>query len=111
MKEIKNKTDIIDIARDNFRKAMTFHRRGSGAKIPQFINRNSKKGYGAILKLLTNGNQPSRNAILTQINQRTVPGHYSTAFQSLLWSGFISYNRSEGYSLTDLGKKYVNAFM
>jgi hypothetical protein len=68
---------------------------------------NTTKGYGAIIKLLSKGPQPSRKAILSHINRPTDPGYYADTFQRLLWSKLISYSRTSGYSLTELGKAYA----
>lgn len=97
--------NTIDIARENFMAAAT-HCYFS-PKCPTFSRPNTYDGYGAVLKLLSNGNMPSRAAILKKLGLPSKPGYYSCVFQMLLWSKLISYDRTNGYALTLLGRDFV----
>ena len=72
-----------------------------------FVRPNANTGYGAILKLLANGNQPSRKAILSKLGIPTWKSYYSGVFNRILKANLISYTRANGYELTALGKAYV----
>lgn len=97
--------NIIETARENFI-AASRHCYFSPA-CPTFTKPNAKRGYGAVLKLLSNGNMPSRAAILKKLGLPSRNGYYTSVFQSLLWSKLISYDRANGYALTQLGRDYV----
>ena len=97
--------NTIDIARGNFMTAAA-HCYFS-PKCPTFTRPNTYDGYGAVLKLLSNGNMPSRAAILKKLGLPSKPGYYACVFQTLLWSKLISYDRTNGYALTKLGRDFV----
>jgi Mn-dependent DtxR family transcriptional regulator len=100
--------NTANIARNNFNSVncTSYY----APKCPSFTNPNTKNGYGAIIKLLSRGSQPSRKVIVNSIGLSYTGGTYSTAFQSLLWSGLISYDRNNGYMLTDLGSAYASEY-
>lgn len=97
--------NTIEIARENFEDAAA-HCYFS-PKCPSFTKPNVHYGYGAVLKLLSNGSMPSRAAILKKLGLPSHNGYYASVFQSLLWSKLISYDRANGYALTQLGRDYV----
>ncbi len=97
--------NTIDIARGNFMTAAA-HCYFS-PKCPTFTRPNTYDGYGAVLKLLSNGNMPSRAAILKKLGLPSRHGYYACVFQMLLWSNLISYDRTNGYVLTKLGRDFV----
>jgi len=97
--------NIIETARENFI-AASRHCYFSPT-CPTFTKPNAKRGYGAVLKLLSNGSMPSRAAILKKLGLPSRNGYYTSVFQSLLWSKLISYDRANGYALTQLGRDYV----
>lgn len=96
---------IIETARENF--IVAARHCYFSPVCPTFTKPNAKRGYGAVLKLLSNGSMPSRTAILKKLGLPSRNGYYTSVFQSLLWSKLISYDRANGYALTQLGRDYV----
>lgn len=96
--------NIIETARENFI-AASRHCYFSPT-CPTFTRPNAKCGYGAVLKLLSNGSMPSRTAILKRLSLPSRNGYYARVFQSLLWSKLICHANG-CYALTQLGRDYV----
>lgn len=97
--------NTIEIARENFIAAAA-HCYFSPT-CPSFTKPNEYDGYGAVLKLLSNGSMPSRAAILKKLGLPVRNGYYAAVFQRLLWSKLISYDHANGYALTQLGRDFV----
>ena len=97
--------NTIETARENFMAAAA-HCYFSPT-CPSFTKPNEYDGYGAVLKLLSNGSMPSRAAILKKLGLPARNGYYANVFQILLWSKLISYDRANGYALTQLGRDFV----
>ena len=96
--------NTIETARENFI-AASRHCYFSPT-CPTFTKPNAKTGYGAVLKLLSNGSMPSRTAILKKLGLPSRNGYYARVFQSLLWSKLICHANG-CYALTQLGRDYV----
>jgi len=97
--------NTIETARENFINASR-HCYFSPT-CPTFTKPNAKTGYGAVLKLLSNGSMPSRTAILAKLGLPTSNGYYADVFQKLLWSKLITYHRGVGYAISELGKQFI----
>lgn len=96
--------NTIEIARKNFETAAAYCY--FSPKCPSFTKPNEHNGYGAVLKLLSNGSMPSRTAILKRLGLPSRNGYYASVFQSLLWSKLICHANG-CYALTQLGCDYV----
>lgn len=94
------------IASENFRYASNycFFR----PACPTFTKPNTHNGYGAILKLLSDGGIRERKAILEELGLPSRNGYYASVFQKLLWSKLIRRVGVRGYyMITQLGRDYV----